>query len=288
MQDEGRTRVVIVSFGGQVFRRPQSRSGSGAGTPAGIHPHGPHGLAMPVQSPTRSGNPLESLRARSFDASGRIGLDHRQDDLTAPVPPHALVDALHAVKAATTGTPVRSRHRSRVSEGALPSHAQHAQKQTKNGHRRAVSALHIAGAPLAAVPTSPVVPACARSVQGPKVQTALVDEGEEREGEQEQDEEGDDEPRLLPDDSWIAIVCGVSPEWGRENGEELPVNFFVAPRDVYMPDLTAVADVLLGKLVSSSVVVLFRARVRSMCGLLLVGIWHCLGVRRLMHALRLR
>jgi len=55
-------------------------------------------------------------------------------------------------------------------------------------------------------------------------------------------------PRLLPNDSWIAVVCGVSKEWGTENGEELPGDFYVAPRDVYMPDLTAVADVLLGKL----------------------------------------
>ncbi|QRW04398.1 L-arabinokinase [Ceratobasidium sp. AG-Ba] len=39
---------------------------------------------------------------------------------------------------------------------------------------------------------------------------------------------------LLPD-GWIAI-------------EDLPDRFFVAPRDVYMPDVTAVGDVLLGKL----------------------------------------
>ena len=43
-------------------------------------------------------------------------------------------------------------------------------------------------------------------------------------------------------------MCGVPKDWGKEDGEELPENFFVAPRDVYMPDLTAVADVLLGKL----------------------------------------
>ena len=59
---------------------------------------------------------------------------------------------------------------------------------------------------------------------------------------------------LLPDDSWIAIVCGVSKEqWNAmdENGDEgLPEGFYVAPKDVYMPDLTAIADVLLGKLVS--------------------------------------
>jgi hypothetical protein len=61
-------------------------------------------------------------------------------------------------------------------------------------------------------------------------------------------------PRLLPDGSWIAIVCGVSKEqWNAEadgGDSDLPEGFFVAPRDVYMPDLTAVGDVLLGKLVS--------------------------------------
>ena len=62
-------------------------------------------------------------------------------------------------------------------------------------------------------------------------------------------EEEEEEVRILPDDSWIAVVCGVSKDWGREDGEDaLPDGFFVAPRDVYMPDLTAVADVLLGKL----------------------------------------
>lgn len=49
---------------------------------------------------------------------------------------------------------------------------------------------------------------------------------------------------LLPD-GWIAIVCGVSKNWGEE---DLPERFFVAPKDVYMPDVTAMGDVLLGKL----------------------------------------
>ena len=76
----------------------------------------------------------------------------------------------------------------------------------------------------------------------------------------EDDREEDESARLLPDDSWIAVVCGVSrAQWsgesdgGRERAggeDELPPNFFVAPQDVYMPDLTAVGDVLLGKLVS--------------------------------------
>ncbi|KIK80291.1 hypothetical protein PAXRUDRAFT_833609 [Paxillus rubicundulus Ve08.2h10] len=62
------------------------------------------------------------------------------------------------------------------------------------------------------------------------------------------------EPQLLPDSSWIAVVCGMSKEqWAPANGEDgLPDNFFVAPKYVYMPDLTAVADALLGKLVGKS------------------------------------
>jgi hypothetical protein len=53
-----------------------------------------------------------------------------------------------------------------------------------------------------------------------------------------------DMPQLIPD-GWIAIVCGVSKNWGEE---DLPERFFVAPKDVYMPDVTAMGDVLLGKL----------------------------------------
>ena len=68
---------------------------------------------------------------------------------------------------------------------------------------------------------------------------------------------------MLPDASWIAVVCGVadSREWQikqrnagavgvtSEEDSDLPEGFYIAPRDVYMPDLMAVADVLLGKLV---------------------------------------
>jgi len=55
----------------------------------------------------------------------------------------------------------------------------------------------------------------------------------------------------LPSESWIAIICGVSGNWSTGSEEDsLPPNFYIAPPDVYMPDLTAVADVLLGKLVS--------------------------------------
>lgn len=49
------------------------------------------------------------------------------------------------------------------------------------------------------------------------------------------DDDEAEEAQLLPDASWIAIVCGVPKEWGREHGEELPEGFYVAPKDVYMP-----------------------------------------------------
>lgn len=54
--------------------------------------------------------------------------------------------------------------------------------------------------------------------------------------------------RFLPDDSWIAIVCAAPTIGTIADDEELPANFFLAPKDAYMPDLTALADVLLGKL----------------------------------------
>jgi len=56
---------------------------------------------------------------------------------------------------------------------------------------------------------------------------------------------------MLPRD-WIAIVCGIaSAKDGTENelAEDLPPNFYVMPSTAYVPELTAVSDVVLGKLV---------------------------------------
>lgn len=57
-------------------------------------------------------------------------------------------------------------------------------------------------------------------------------------------EEEEQDEQLIPK-GWIAIVCGLSV---KDGADELPENFYAAPRDVYVPDLTAVCDVLLGKL----------------------------------------
>lgn len=62
-------------------------------------------------------------------------------------------------------------------------------------------------------------------------------------------------PRLLPE-NWIAVVCGAS-KGQDEDAEHLPEGFYIAPKDVYMPDLTAAADVLLGKLVGPTLTLAF-------------------------------
>lgn len=83
---------------------------------------------------------------------------------------------------------------------------------------------------------------------------------------------------LLPDEKWIAVICGVSKEqWNAENEEgELPEGFYVAPRDVYMPDLIAVGDVVLGKLVSF----LVSCADSIFLGVhALVGVWDDIGMR---------
>ena len=57
---------------------------------------------------------------------------------------------------------------------------------------------------------------------------------------------------MLPP-GWIAIVAGMSGSTSTANGNDLaadlPPNFYIATQDAYVPDLTALADVVLGKLV---------------------------------------
>ena len=57
---------------------------------------------------------------------------------------------------------------------------------------------------------------------------------------------------MLPS-GWIAIVAGMSGSTSTGNANDLagdlPPNFYIATQDAYVPDLTALADVVLGKLV---------------------------------------
>ena len=88
-------------------------------------------------------------------------------------------------------------------------------------------------------------------------------------------------PRLLPE-GWIAVVCGASKEQG-EDAECLPEGFYIAPKDVYMPDLIAVADVLLGKLVGLPLMFM-----SSITHNPLTGIRKCLGSPGFSDSFRLR
>ncbi|KAF8176690.1 hypothetical protein K438DRAFT_1607216 [Mycena galopus ATCC 62051] len=198
--DPNSTKILIVSFGGQVFRRP--------------------GSASPSRRGSRPGSP------QNFNSGGRVR------------------------------TPTSS------AKGAMFPHLQIPSEQDHHAFGftapRLVTASHlwIPGAPPASKP--PATPTSPRASDGPLFQaippTPVSEIADQLSFEEfEPDTVGDDEiPRLLPDASWIAIVCGVSKEqWTATEGgadSDLPEGFFVAPRDVYMPDLTAVGDVLLGKL----------------------------------------
>lgn len=236
LHDPETTKILIVSFGGQVFHRPQSRihsrSASAAATP------GPFAAAT---TKSLNGKVREMPFAKPSDSSKGYFPD-----------PDTLSVALRTVSIGTRD------YTNAPSPGLAP--------PPVLTRPRAMSLLTIPGAPPIVLPASPPAgsmkspPSIARptfeTITTPPSPKPGTDPDASRyaspavESVTEADAMDEYIPRLLPGETWIAIVCGVSKEWGTENGEELPDNFFVAPRDVYMPDLTAVADVLLGKLVS--------------------------------------
>ncbi|KAI9061096.1 hypothetical protein FKP32DRAFT_1655051 [Trametes sanguinea] len=242
LHDPEHTKILIVSFGGQVFHKPHSRSHSRTPSKTQTPRELPAGLRL---SPTESAPPVDLHHTP---------LTETQDALANPERhAQALSDALKNASLTRAGenTPSPTNVFPTVPPRAIPSRlALDAEHHTRP---RGLSQLRVAGAPPAAVPTSPrmptqmpafvTIPPTPRPVDGFDAPEPCWDAGE---GAGHAKAEMD--ARILPDESWIAIVCGVPKDWGREDGEELPENFFVAPRDVYMPDLTAVADVLLGKL----------------------------------------
>lgn len=218
-QNDPDTKVLIVSFGGQTFHKPpshsrtHSRSASHSCTPE--HPVlGPSKLANVVQP-----QPIVSDVKRVEAGDMIIGAE-------------ALANALHS----TFQTPRRNNS-----------------LRTRSSQSGSQSLLLIPGAPIASVPNSPMT-ASIPSFPTIVPPTPKLEESNEDLFAHSVEEEYQDEVfgTLLPNESWIAVVCGVPKDWAMEDGEALPDNFFVAPKDIYMPDLTAVADVLLGKLVRAS------------------------------------
>lgn len=245
LQDPQRTRILIVSFGGQVFRKP-SRSGSR--TPSRRSSRDltleltPSNGAPPLASapPTLLKEEHVNGLGLTFSPSGPLNL-RRKNSL-----PH-----IHDVSVLP--------HVSILRDVEIDPHPAMSPRLATPSH------IWIPGAPPASKPslTTPVLssptnnplPTFSTIPPTPDLSSDAQYFDISIEGNPETHPPEADEPRLLPDSSWIAIVCGVSKEqWGEDEGDsELPDGFFVAPRDVYMPDLTAVADVLLGKLVSAAV-----------------------------------
>ncbi|KAI0649439.1 hypothetical protein C8Q79DRAFT_1109617 [Trametes meyenii] len=234
LHNPDQTKILIVSFGGQVFHKPHSRS----------HSRNPSKSATPTAS---HGSPNGSIHPSDHP----LPLTETQDSATDPEG-HALALS-DALKNASLSHPDDPYPKSEGLLRVLPTHLT-LEPEHHTIRPRGHSQLRVAGAPPAAVPTSPRLPSQA---QMPALVTIPptprpadgFDAPEPGWNPAEAEETGEgEEASILPDASWIAIVCGVPKDWGREDGEELPEGFFVAPRDVYMPDLTAAADVLLGKL----------------------------------------
>lgn len=215
LHDSARTKVLLVSFGGQIFHKPHSRSHSRSPSAASTpHSNGSDNKENVKQKPNGVASHSDETHAEALSNALRSTIVTSQQ----PVPPPS--------------TP-------RVRQTSINSSI------SRNSSLRR-GQLRIVGAPPAAIPASPTVPTFTATPPTPRPRSDNQNPFIELIRDHNVEEEV---PLLFPDDSWIAIVCGVPKDWGKEDGEDLPDNFFVAPKDVYMPDLTAVADVLLGKLV---------------------------------------
>ncbi|QRV90188.1 L-arabinokinase [Ceratobasidium sp. AG-Ba] len=212
-------KVLIVSFGGQVIKRPTgTRTPSRAATPNHSPPPGtPSTTTIALQTPTpakRPGHTRNTSSVASLSPFTQPGGEHSQQLHAALASPHRI---------------------------ATPSH------------------IYVPGAPPASNPTSPMIsngrqgslgpgPAFSSFFTPPTPATEDVPmplAPDDSNPSSPTEELGEPDLFTLLPDGWIAIVCGVAKNWGEE---DLPDRFFVAPRDVYMPDVTAVGDVLLGKL----------------------------------------
>ncbi|KAF8969229.1 transmembrane amino acid transporter protein-domain-containing protein [Flammula alnicola] len=228
LHDPAKTRILIVSFGGQVFRRPKSsRSSSRSHSRSASHEDIPGAMIKRHSNLHHFNDTLSSKNAHGLDTD----LARSQQLFQESIPTAAHFE-LHIPSPIVTSPISPSDHeplplpRSRL---ATPCH------------------IWIPGAPPASKP--PPIPSIQSSTLiVPTINTIPPTPMEAFEF----DEIEEDGPRLLPDSSWIAVVCGVSKEqWNNQSHDkdsELPEGFYVAPRDVYMPDLTAAGDVLLGKL----------------------------------------
>lgn len=304
LHDASKTRILIVSFGGQIFRPPPSRASSRAHSRNVSNENIASLMSTPVKSSSRSPSRASLRDPNDMALPGELYIDSvkKNNNFQANISSSSLPD-LHIPSSPRSPTP-KGRgikgardHEQRLSRLATPNHiwipgAPPASKPTAHN---AANTPEIENIPM--LNTIPPTPACNHEADPYSLSFENMQVHEDDDDEQEPtspddangsnsssdssslslsidsesdsdtdmdlhaaDPEQQEQPlqQLLPDESWIAIVCGVSKEqWiasqTSEDGEEeegLPEGFYVAPRDVYMPDLTAVGDVLLGKLVS--------------------------------------
>lgn len=202
LRDSSDTRILIVSFGGQKFRRP----GSGSVTPS--TQHSPESLAVAEKNLPDVPNEITLLDTalkdfpKSLSASRPKNFIRRSNTSLHPLHHHL---------------GPRPRNMSAPPRFVTPTH------------------LFIPGAPGPIPnPASPIVASSSSQFAGAQSSPLSAP-----------DEPEIAVPCLLPP-GWIAIICGASPDW--KNEENMPEDLFLAPRDIYMPDLMVVGDVLLGKL----------------------------------------
>jgi len=297
--DPDKTRILIVSFGGQIFHAPRSPSPSPApsrpGTPSRPYRRDePHKQATPSSSPDRPHISFADLAItngvlakgmppspRKIKGKPRLnGLAVRPEEL---VPKNSIVTGSPA---ATVFTDFTNNIVRRKTMAHPKPHRAPALLRRSKSHRIATDQyLWLPGAPSAArksevaSPTSytPGFEATGSLLLLPSLPTVITTPPSPLSSAPPENNQNAAEcishpcphtpsdfidashtstelietPRLLPE-GWIAVVCGASAEQG-EDAEQLPEGFYIAPKDVYMPDLTAVADVLLGKLVSVSI-----------------------------------
>ena len=283
--DPDKTRILIVSFGGQIFHAPRSRSPSPAPSRSGTPNHSPRRLER--NKPDRPHTPIADLEfidgalAKCVPPSpcktkGKPKLSCLTTDsertpeestITRPTVTTVLTDFTNSPARRNTTTHSQppkaiSRRRSNSQRIAtdhhlwLPGAPSAARKSEFTSPNTQYTPSFEATNPLLfppplplviTTPPTPLTPVpqeysqtLAEYVFHPHSPSGLIDVNSASVGSTET-------PRLLPED-WIAVVCGASKEQD-EGAEQLPEGFYIAPKDVYMPDLTAAADVLLGKLV---------------------------------------
>lgn len=275
--DPDKTRILIVSFGGQIFHAPRSCSPSPAPSRTGTPNHSPRRGERNKQStldrsPDRPHIPvtkltlIDNVLVKGMPLSpprtkGKLKPNNLTTNTGSSIPKDAGFSTTTALTD-FTNSPTRRNTTTHPQplKASIPQRRSSLQRIATDQH------LWLPGAPSAArksefvspiIPSTPCFGASGSLLFPPPLPMVITTpptplSSAPTEYNQHTAEIGVTKiPKLLPD-GWIAVVCGASKGRG-EDAEHLPEGFYIAPKDVYMPDLTAVADVLLGKLGYGSV-----------------------------------